>query len=81
MTGLLSAPIEVSMNQELITILSLIKSSPDNYEKRIPLKDHLCKEVLCTSILCSNCPFGNIHRIYPNEDFVAQIHKSMEAIS
>ena len=80
MTGLLSAPIEVFMNQELIFILNAIHETPD--ERAGKGKDILCRCVYCTDILCKCCPFdAQLLELSPDDSFVAQIHKSMEAIS
>ena len=79
MTGLLSAPIEVCMNQELITILiGILRLHEDEDYKP---KDVICSTFSCPNVYCECCPLSDDRMHNPDDNFVAQIHKSMEAIS
>lgn len=80
MTGLLSAPIEVYMKTDLITILIEIYKLPEtDIEKP---KEYLCDNIRCPDVLCSSCPLGNPKYLNPDKEiFVTQIHKTLEVIN
>ena len=79
MTGLLSVPTEVRMNELVITLIG-IYNLPERSD--YSPKEYLCESIKCPDVLCSCCPLGNPDYINPDKEiFVTQIHKTSEVMN
>lgn len=76
MIGLLLAPFEVSMNEQLGEILNQLANA--EYRKQAPFCGATgpLRISECDGILCSCCPCANVAWVLPDKYYVAQIGKT-----